>query len=344
MKKGFVAMIAVCTVFLLTACASVTTKFVPKTKENVGVFADTTLTMLSGLDFGFNRNEAVYLREFFNPEGGEEKQLLTNNKALNEAFKNILKYSLQLVIIAETYEQESDRVAAYADYLAEADPAVAEERGLDKSYYVELVKKIRSQEKFLDALKTAQPIISAMTYYVNSKLDEKQAVIEALADIIEVRIDKEYAEVIRYQETLEEEKYAVLRSMEHLYNTYVGVPEAFNRLLADGAIRDNKLIPSGKPSNENLMKISDHLRTRLNAIHLIGQEIKPDWDDYRATHRELDTIYAEGMNRMNKVRLMTLVWLRAHQKMAAGVVSPAEWFNVQELPSQLIGMSVKTIF
>ena len=334
----------VCAILSLSGCASIQSKFVPKTKENVGAFADTTIAMLNSLDVGFDRNETIYLREFFRAEGAEEKRLIANSKALNAAFKNIIRYSLQLVLIAETHKEATERVSAYADFLSKVDPKLIEDRGFDKQYYFELVDEIKVQEEFLDALKTAQPIISAIAYYVNSLIDERQAAIEALAIIVEGRIDDRYSEVIRYQKILETEKYAVLRAMEYLYSTYAGNAGAFDKLLSSGAIRDKKLIPNGKPSDADMARLAEHLGARLKTMQLIGEEIKTDWDTYRATHRELDSAHAAAMDRLNKARLMILIWLRAHQKMAAGVASPAEWFNVKELPSQLINVGKDVVF
>jgi hypothetical protein len=45
-----------------------------------------------------------------------------------------------------------------------------------------------------------------------------------------------------------------------------------------------------------------------------------------------------------RARLITLVWLRAHQKMASGVTEPAEWFDINTLPAQLFKLGTKLAF
>ena len=97
-----------------------------------------------------------------------------------------------------------------------------------------------------------------------------------------------------------------------------------SNLLASGAIRNKKLIPKGKPSDADLVKVAEHLGARLKTTYLIGNEIKPDWDAYRATHNELYTLIAGAMDPLSKTRLMTLVWLRAHQNQAAYKDYPKE--------------------
>ena len=50
------------------------------------------------------------------------------------------------------------------------------------------------------------------------------------------------------------------------------------------------------------------------------------WTTYRAAHRELDELYAKIEVDTRKVRLITLVWLRAHQKMASGVGKKPQFY------------------
>ena len=132
--------------------------------------------------------------------------------------------------------------------------------------------------------------------------------------------------------------------MEQLYFASKGDQSAFDRALAMGTIRSKSVIPKGEPSNEDLAAIADYLIGRLERMNKIGKQIEPDWETYRMTHRELTRLRANVDIEIRKVRLMTLVWVRAHQKMASGRVSPAQWFDIQSAPAQLIGVGVKTVF
>jgi len=120
--------------------------------------------------------------------------------------------------------------------------------------------------------------------------------------------------------------------------------EAYERLRKAESIHRKDLIADPPPSDEDLEKISEFLRTRLSALHLIENETKSDWETFRAAHRELDQLHEKASREINRARLIALVWLRAHQKMASGVASPAEWFDIQSLPSTLINQGVKAAF
>ncbi len=76
----------------------------------------------------------------------------------------------------------------------------------------------------------------------------------------------------------------------------------------------------------------------------VGEEIEPDWIHYRATHLELDDLYKDAQYEIRQIRLITLVWIRAHQKMASGIVSPAEWFDISDAPAMLLKMGTKAVF
>ncbi|NQZ91824.1 MAG: hypothetical protein HRT97_05700 [Moritella sp.] len=331
-------------VLAISGCTILKEKFQLKTLVNVGIFADTTLSMLSQVDLGFDKDEAIYTREFFDPAGEEEQRLLNSKKATRKFIRGIIKYSLEMVVIAETHETAADKIKAYADYISDFDDTILKKLGLERDHYTETIEEVRAQNEFMDALKKAQPIIHGASRFMNTVLDEKFEAIEDLTLKLDKKIDERFSEVILYQRALEKEKYIVLKSLGRLYLTFKGDKDAFDRLVKSGAILKKGLIPQGHPSDDDLLMIKEHLMSRLEGLHLIGTEIKPDWDNYRATHQELDKLHRQAVDRVNKMRLVTLVWVRAHQKMAAGIESPAEWFNINDLPSTMFQMGTEIIF
>jgi hypothetical protein len=346
-KPIYWVFITLSAVFLLSSCATMTSvsqKFTPQTKANIGIFADQTISMLSDANFGFARNESLYIREFFVPTDQEEQDVLELRKEAEAFFTRIVQYSLALVLIAETKVSESERVAAYHGYVSNMKTQTLENLKLGPDRYDDIIKRVGEAEKFLVALQMAQPIINAATRYMHQILDRTDMAIDVLTDKLDRRIDQEYAEVIHYQESLEEEKYNVLRSLSYLYGSYKGNMTAYEALAQSESIHKKDLITDPPPSDEDLIKIAEFLRNRLKTLHVIENEIKSDWDNYRAAHRELDNLHEKAKRDNSKARLIILVWLRAHQKMASGVASPAEWFDIKSLPANIINTGAKTIF
>jgi hypothetical protein len=333
--------------FSFTGCASVkgySKKFSPQVHANIGVFADTTITLVTDSELDLTQNQTIFIRDFFDPKREEEKALLAAKENVSKALRKVVRYSVDLVVITETNDSEAKMIAAYGDYIAGFNHETLKNMGYKKDHYDELVQKIRSQRTFLEALQMAQPIINAASQYINVRLDEYGTKLDALSLKLDSEIDQRYQDVILYQRALESEKYEILKALGIVYLAFKGDHTSYKQLVDSGVIRKKKLLPRSNPSDEDLMAIAEHLNSRLKATHLIGTEIKPDWDNYRNAHSELNELHRLGKNKISKARMIALAWLRAHQKMAAGVTSPAEWFNVDDLPSQLFKLGTAAIF
>jgi len=327
-------MLAVC-IFTLSACAGMGKKFKKSTVADVGVFTDHTFAMLSEADFTFAHGDAVYTREYYDRGEIEEQQWFESKARAEQVLNVMLTYSLKLVTIAETEDSTQGRVRIYADYLNRIDDPVLRALGLEKDYFDDLIKKVRGEKDLLGALRKAQPIINAMGRYMEQALSAMDTATLELVQKVDEKIDYEYKDVIRYQETLGQEKYAVLGALEQLFLMAKGDPDAYGRLKAGGAVLSKKLIPAGKPSEEDLAAIRNYLMQRLKGMHEIGAEIEPDWKIYRAMHQELDNLHEKIKIDIRRARLSTIVWIRAHQKMASGRVNPAEWFDIDDAPALL---------
>jgi len=320
--------------FSVTACATVSKKFSPSLKENVGVFADQTVAILSQADLGFERQQAIYIRPFWRPEEKEEQSFIRNRNRAKDAFRAIIVYSFRLVFIAEQNDSDQQKIKAYADFLGSFDDRVLEDLQFKPDHYAGLIQEIRSKETFLDAIRAAQPIINAAGQAINRILDDTEESANALEAKLSSRIDEEYADVRRYQKILETEKYAVFGGLEELYlMNYKGDAGAYDRLVKSKVIWPSSLMPTGPPSDNDVMRLRDSLLTRLDNLNRIWSEVAPDWENYRATHLELDKLHSQMLQNIKRARMITLLWVRAHQKMGLGTLNPAEWIDVKELIS-----------
>ena len=88
------------------------------------------------------------------------------------------------------------------------------------------------------------------------------------------------------------------------------------------------------------MKLGLHTYT----LHLWG--LGQNWGivaDPRPKEMNLFQLMDKAVERTNQVRLIMLVWSRAHQKMASGVVDPADWFDIKDAPALLIKYGSKML-
>jgi hypothetical protein len=319
-------------------------KFSSTREANVGFFADQTIAMLSNADFGLDRRGTVYVREFFDENGTEEKRFVEIRNEVKTVLRGIVRYSINIVTIAETEKTESDRIKAYSKYMQIVQQDAEKRLKLKPGHYDEILARVGQQDKFLAAMQQAQPIVNAIGRYTQTLVDEIYEAVELLEKKLDNRIDEEFAEVIRYQQSLDREKYLVLRGLSDLDDAYQNDKSALKRLKQSKAIRNKKLIPQSVPTEEELSQLAQHLLKRLEVMHEIWQEIEPDWQLYRKTHLELDEAHIKVIEDANRFRMIMIVWLRAHQKMAAGVNNPAEWFNISDTPTELLKLGTKAVF
>ena len=341
------SMICLCVLLLaigFSGCAGLKGKFTRSTKTDIGYFADQTIALLSKADFDFTRDESVYTREFFDPMGEEERELIRLEDEVDQFFKDIIDYSFGIVVIYETNKKDEKRVKAYADDLASADEELLQQLDLPREAFDKVIEDIRKQENLREALQAAQPIINGAGWYMNRTLNELMVAVTRVGIKMDAAIDEEFADVIRYQEALEAEKYAILSAFEAVYETYRGDKGAYKTLKANRAIRRKDLLPQRHPTDKQLEAIAEHLKNRLEALDLVRRVIQADWDDYRAAHNELDKLYDKMLRSIRTARLLTIVWVHAHYEMAKGVSAPAEWFDVEKAGATVVKAGVKAIF
>lgn len=328
----------------VSGCASMKGKFAGTKEANVGFFADQTIAMLSSAEFGLDRGSTIYIRDFFDENGTEEKRFLELVNDVKTVLDGIIRYSITIVTIAETEETDIDRIEAYVKNMKSVQQVAEKGLKLEPGHYDEILERVGQQDKFIDSLQQAQPIINAVGRYTQTLADEIYEASEVLEQKLDNRIDEEYAEVIRYQQSQNREKYLVLRGLSDLDDAYQNDESAFKRLIQSDVIRSKKLIPQGVPTEEELSQLAQHLLNRLEVMHKIWQKIEPDWQLYHRTHRELDENHIKVFEDTNRLRIIMIVWLRAHQRMSAGIKNPAEWFNVEDAPTELFKLGSKAVF
>jgi hypothetical protein len=153
----------------------------------------------------------------------------------------------------------------------------------------------------------------------------------------------DYAKIISYRKTLEQEKFNILEAYELIYEAYRMPSPNLDKLRNSGVMWDPGIIPEGTPTKKDIKAISEHLTARLTALRAVQQEIQPDWDEYLMIHVELDRIAQKIIDDAVRARVLMLTWIRAHQSLAQGTTEAAEWFDITDLGKQLIKDAPRTV-
>lgn len=325
-------------VFMLSACSTLADKFISKKEANFDAFADYTIAILKNINISFGTDEAVLTRRFFSPGSENEKQLIDSLQKSERIIESLIDYSLNLILITNKDKPVQEQISDYADYLAKYDAQMLQIIHMEPDEYLEVVNNIRQAKNFLDALNRAQPLVHATGRYLEILLDESSEKTDALALEIDKKIDRHYREMLQYREALKREKFQILDNLKDIYLAYEGDKKAYRKLVSTKAIRKSGIISSNRSVHQNLDIVSKFLQKRLALLHILEDEISPDWENYNATHIELDKLHRDTIVKINQARLLAILWMRAHQKLAAGVTDPADWFDLDKTTSTLFGI------
>lgn len=328
----------------LNGCATYKSKFNNKQVANIGYFADSTIAMMGDLDLTVDREDTLLVRRFIDMESPEVREVSKWNTSLKLDLTDMVGYSIELVNFAESDETEEERIQHYADYVAQYRDTIKDYEKIDTAGFDKTIAEVRKQETFLAAVRTAQPLFNAATMEASLKVDRLVAALDKLAKKIDAEIDREYSDIIQYRSKLEREKFDILTAFEIVYDAYRKDDPELSALKASRVIWTPEIIPEGRPTQEDLREIGDHLHRRMEALNSVQQEVKPNWEDYLATHKELNAFADNAARNAQKSRIVLLTWIRAHQKMASGTVDPADWFDVGDITKQLIKNSPQLLF
>lgn len=330
---------------VLTGCTAMGRKFESTPKADMNLFADNTMAMLNDLDLAVSRNETIYVRRFMDYSQPEEKKVLELSQQMRQRLFDVVKYSLYIVSLAESGKTEPEKVAAYDIYLTDSLDRLKARSVAPSDYLDDRLTLIRQQENLLGALRTAQPIINTIGTQTSMALNDIILAVEALTIKLDQKIDAAYTDVNQYQIKLQEEKYTILKALEYIHQANRGDKEALRQLKTKGYFWDTSLLPKGdRMTYKDFLALLDHLTQRLDTQHRIQQELAPELKAYRETHQELIRLQDETMRRISRMRVIMMVWVRAHQKMATGITDPAEWFDLKQTPKMLIDMGKDVIF
>ena len=213
MKSTACILLAVA-VAVTSGCTSYKKNFKNKTVVNIGSFADSTITMLSNLDLSMSREETLLVRRFIDESAPEEQMVQQLDDQLKVDIGNMMRYSIDIVNIAESDLTETNKIYRYADYLVTFRDGLLEKHGVNFSLFDDTIEEVMAQTEFLEALRKAQPLLNAGVMAAALDVDELIKAIEILSRKVDQRIDFEYSDIIRYRAKLEREKFDVLTAFE----------------------------------------------------------------------------------------------------------------------------------
>ena len=335
--------ITVSITLLLSGCSS--SKWLKTQSANLAPFAEQTISMVGELNYSVSREEAIYLRGMVDYMGG--KEFLNRYQGLTaqviRMLKGMVAYSLQVVAISEQNISAEKKVNALADMIIALQTPVLKDDivqfPMTQEEFDVIIKNIRASESYLEALQHSTKLINAFQQHAGNVLDETKTELASLSTKINDAIDDKYKWTRAFDEEwrlIRDEFYEAMI----LLSTYAKTRSSKDfKALRNSRNYHIKLAIKGKNnlSGPEMIKLHNKLTARMRVFNENSDFVEQDIHDYHKTILELEEIVKNHEDGMKLIRLTFIAWSRAYGRMAAGKSNPAEWFDISETGSLLMG-------
>ena len=344
LKKFFSSfVISVLITFLLTGCSS--SKWLKTQGANLAPFAEQTISMVGELNYSVSREEIIYLRGMVDYMGG--KEFLERYRGLTQQVIRMLKgmvaYSLQVVAISEQSIPVEKQVNALADMIIALGTPVRENDivpfPMTREVFDAVIKNIRASETYLEALQHSTKLINVFQQHAGNVLDETKAELASLSTKINDAIDNKYKWTRAFDEELRlirDDYYQGMIFLSNYANTRSAKDFKALRKIKIFALQST-IKGKNSLSSPEIIKLHNKLTERMRVFNENSKFVEQDIHDYHKTILELEEIVKNHEDGMKLIRLTFIAWSRAYGRMAAGKTNPAEWFDISETGSLLMG-------
>ena len=295
-------------------------------RVNLTPFAENTIAMTSDINYGLWEARPVYLRPHVN--GPEVQKYAEKWGKIHRVLNGIVAYSVEVVTLSESLLNGPERAVALADFLERMLQPVLEEPKpelhLTSEQLLEIIETVREQEKLLDALSAAQPLVDEVSRSTVEVLNDMNLAQKNAADEITQSIDLEYAEILQFTETLKDQQIIALQNVQRLHDYRHGDSGSFQTLMKSDASLKEVVQNEEKPSTADLQAIEQRLIYKLSVIKSLKEQLGPDLEMYRMQQKELDDLLRIMNTSLKKAKISIIVWARSHRKLAAGITDPAK--------------------
>jgi hypothetical protein len=333
---------------LLTLVVTVTgcSKFLKTESENLAPFANQSISLVSSLNYGLSDNEILYLRkidDYIDEDKPFERFDALENQ-VGSQLKALVTYSIQIVTISEQNISENEKSKELADILVTLSGLIADDEVIvDANKNVErnkeILAQVRASEDYLASLRILLPAINDFSAHALAVLDELEIEKRKVLQYLDSAIDRKYGRAIEFEQklrTLRNSYYDSIMALSDYANTrdakYLDELRAAGVLPVVEALKGKKSL-----TGKEMLSLHKVITERMDMVNKNYNQLKPDYDEYFRSHNELKKIIDAKDEGMKEARLTFIVWSRAYQKMALGKTDPAEWFDVSESGSLLMG-------
>ncbi len=327
--------------FVFTSSCSLGGKFESTEHVNLEPFAENVAVMASELSYGFDNIRSLHSRWYFDLSSAKVKRLLNLEKLVNNEIYFIVEYSNRIVFLSESNLPINKKTAEIARYVSKMHARYANSQTLaisEKQKEI-ILSEIQKQQKFLPALRAAQPFIKELARYGNRLLNQLKKAERELGFYQNKKIESENEHLKKLIQSLAKNEKHITNAIVLLNEYAAGNKKALSNLKKSKILLKQSLIQSKKSLSKNqIALLKKHLLNRLTENTSYFRQVEPSYNRYILAQQELSSLIVEHDAEIRKSRIIFITFASAHRKMASGITKPAEWFNIKESPKLLLNL------
>jgi hypothetical protein len=311
---------------LLPGCSA----FKGRKRPNLTPFAEHIISMSQDIRYGFGEEPTIWLNKY--KDEPTVKPLLLEFResagSTRRVLRGVVVYSIEVVTIAQSRATGAEQANALADYVEHLIGPALEMSDVDLHITVaqfdSIIADMRGQNKIVDALNSAQPVVDEVARIVGEHIAQTETVLYQLNEALAAVIESEYAPQLAFRETIRERQALALNSLSLLLNYEAGNDAAYQELFDVDPVLVRGIPRDRKPTEQEVQTMVDRALLRFQRIDAVRQSVRTELEEYETRLLELHRLSLEAETAVRRARATALAWAQAHRKLASGVMDPAQ--------------------
>ncbi len=309
---------------LAIGVASGCTLFKSTTRLEIAPFSESTIAVTSDIRYGLWDVTSIYLRPYAG--GPEQLQVRASGAEVRALVISVVTYSIDVVALGRSDLAPQTRAQRYGDLFLEL-ATVPLDRGWPNYPYSReeleaIADSARGQEKMLDALAVAQPVVEVLVDVGAELIDSLDAHVIRAYDEILAGIEADHATELMFDRLAKDGQLRLLRETQLLSAYRAGDRAALDSLYIIFP-ESRELVRNDPPTAADLLRVEDRITDRFVKLSNVLEQMRPRLELYYEKLRELEERNNAMAARLSRGRLALLAWSRGHQRLASGVTDPA---------------------
>jgi hypothetical protein len=334
---------------LLVACAAAASgcsAFRSSRKLDMQPFAENTVTAMGELRRLDTPPIWIRLRPLY-----EHPAVLDARREaapMRDLVKSVTWYSLQVVSLSGARIPEQQKAKELARFIEQASQrAVAKDEdsaaiAFTPARLEEILKEIASRETFMEALSSAEPIVDAVLAHGLALTENFDSSIIRAAAALEREVQGQYAGMLANRSAMLALQIRSMKALASAERIGFGDEAAAQEVCSAVPILADYLPGGKKPGAKELDKVVGSLDDQLARIKSALDQIEPQYQAYRESILELDTLRGRTNELSRLARSVLMLWARSHKNLARGIEVPPA-FDIAKMIGNTAGSALDKV-